>query len=440
MKILISGVCGFVGGTLARALLQSGRGHQVYGFDNFIRPGSETNRAGLKALGVKLFHGDLRAASDLETLPACDWVIDAAANPSVLMNLPSSYTSNKLGMSASYRILPKTKVQLDYSFNTIHRTYSNTNDTSASQVSLLVRSALTEDIGSSLRYMHQDRWAGNYSQSSVYTQLGLSGTKDYYGYYNYYVASRRRDEVKGTLDYAPGPESPFLKLPGLTISLQGKFDYDFYPVSALGLKSNNNISIGPDITYEVSKTLSFHAFYTYEQLFFNTNSLVTNATCNGNGTTLTAGAGCTSNGTWNQKTDDQTSTFGASVEWQPIPDVLKLALDYTLSYGNTSYTFADGGIYSFPTSATNSTPTATSGLYIQPLPSTSGVLNSITLKGQYKIRENISLIGGYSYQRFTYKDYAYGVGATQFSNAVFTGDQKPNYSVSVVGLALNVRW
>ena len=76
---LISGICGFVGSTLARRLVEAGRGYEVSGFDNFIRPGSETNRAELKRLGVKLFHGDLRVASDLETLPAVDWVIDAAA-------------------------------------------------------------------------------------------------------------------------------------------------------------------------------------------------------------------------------------------------------------------------------------------------------------------------------------------------------------------------
>ena len=96
MKILISGVCGFVGSTLARTLLQSGRGHQIYGFDNFIRPGSETNRAELKTLGVKLFHGDLRAASDLETLPACDWVLDAAANPSVLAGVDGKTSTRQL--------------------------------------------------------------------------------------------------------------------------------------------------------------------------------------------------------------------------------------------------------------------------------------------------------------------------------------------------------
>jgi hypothetical protein len=229
-------------------------------------------------------------------------------------------------------------------------------------------------------------------------------------------------------------------VPGLTISLVGKADFDFYPTSALGLRNNNNFSIGPDISYEFSKTLSMHAFYEFQEIFFNTNSLVSNAVCNGSGTTLTPGPGCANNGVWNQKTDDTTHTVGASVEWQPIPDKLKVSADYTLSYGNTSYTFADGGIYSFPTSATNPTPVATSGLYILALPSTSGVLNSISLKAEYKIRENVSVMGGYSYQRFTYQDYAYGVGATQFSNAIFTGDQKPNYSVSVVGVALAMRW
>src|SRR4051812_25193778 len=96
MRILISGVCGFVGSTLARAFNESGDGHELYGFDNFIRPGSETNRPELKRAGVKLFHGDLRAASDLETLPKVDWVIDAAANPSVLAGVDGKTSSRQL--------------------------------------------------------------------------------------------------------------------------------------------------------------------------------------------------------------------------------------------------------------------------------------------------------------------------------------------------------
>jgi CDP-paratose 2-epimerase len=96
MRILISGICGFVGSTLARALAEPGSGHTIVGFDNFIRPGSETNRAGLTKLGVKIFHGDLRAASDLAPLPPADWVIDAAANPSVLAGIDGRTSSRQL--------------------------------------------------------------------------------------------------------------------------------------------------------------------------------------------------------------------------------------------------------------------------------------------------------------------------------------------------------
>jgi CDP-paratose 2-epimerase len=94
MRLLISGICGFVGRTLAQELLA--RGHTVAGFDNFIRPGSETNRAELKALGAKLFHADLRAASDVDALPDADLVIDAAANPSVLAGVDGRTSSRQL--------------------------------------------------------------------------------------------------------------------------------------------------------------------------------------------------------------------------------------------------------------------------------------------------------------------------------------------------------
>ncbi|GAB5560400.1 MAG: NAD-dependent epimerase/dehydratase family protein [Synoicihabitans sp.] len=95
MKILITGICGFVGSTLARGLVAHG-GHELIGLDNFIRPGSESNRDALKQLGIPLFHGDIRSASDLETLPTVDWVIDAAANPSVLAGVDGKSSSRQL--------------------------------------------------------------------------------------------------------------------------------------------------------------------------------------------------------------------------------------------------------------------------------------------------------------------------------------------------------
>ena len=94
MRILITGVCGFVGSTLARGLIAAG--HQVTGFDSYIRPGSETNREPLERLGVKVITADLRHAAEMAALPASDFVIDAAANASVLAGVDGRTSSREL--------------------------------------------------------------------------------------------------------------------------------------------------------------------------------------------------------------------------------------------------------------------------------------------------------------------------------------------------------
>jgi CDP-paratose 2-epimerase len=96
VKVLISGVCGFVGSHLARYLMGAHEGLTIVGLDNLLRPGSETNRLSLKHLGVQFFHGDIRMSSDLETLPPTDWVIDAAAQPSVLAGHDGKTSSRQL--------------------------------------------------------------------------------------------------------------------------------------------------------------------------------------------------------------------------------------------------------------------------------------------------------------------------------------------------------
>lgn len=88
MKVLITGICGFVGSALARQIKDADPTAEVFGVDNLMRPGSEMNRR-LQQTGIDVFHGDIRSASDVEGLPSADWVIDAAANPSVLAGLRS---------------------------------------------------------------------------------------------------------------------------------------------------------------------------------------------------------------------------------------------------------------------------------------------------------------------------------------------------------------
>jgi CDP-paratose 2-epimerase len=90
MKILITGICGFVGSNIARELLVHFPQCDIMGIDNFSRSGSFLNQQALLSEGIEVFVGDIRMASDMESLPAVDWVIDAAAMASVLSGVNTS--------------------------------------------------------------------------------------------------------------------------------------------------------------------------------------------------------------------------------------------------------------------------------------------------------------------------------------------------------------
>jgi CDP-paratose 2-epimerase len=96
MRILLTGMCGFVGSVVARALREWLSGVELVGLDNLVRPGSEINRQRLREAGFRLLHGDIRLPSDLEGLPPCDWIIDAAANPSVLAGVDGKTGARQL--------------------------------------------------------------------------------------------------------------------------------------------------------------------------------------------------------------------------------------------------------------------------------------------------------------------------------------------------------
>ncbi len=84
MNVLITGIAGFVGSQLAAFLKGNLPEVNITGIDNLSRRGSEYNLPALKKLGCRFIHGDIRVKADIEDLPAVDWIIDCAANPSVL--------------------------------------------------------------------------------------------------------------------------------------------------------------------------------------------------------------------------------------------------------------------------------------------------------------------------------------------------------------------
>jgi len=90
MKILVTGICGFAASVLVRSLLEHRPDLTIIGIDNLSRKGSETNIEPLRALGCDIRIGDVRDLPLLDSLPDCNWVLDCAANPSVLAGVDGS--------------------------------------------------------------------------------------------------------------------------------------------------------------------------------------------------------------------------------------------------------------------------------------------------------------------------------------------------------------
>jgi CDP-paratose 2-epimerase len=87
ISILITGGCGFIGSNLSLLLKEKYPSYHIAALDNLKRRGSELNIGRLKECGVEFIHGDIRNKEDLNLDRQFDYIIDAAAEPSVMAGM-----------------------------------------------------------------------------------------------------------------------------------------------------------------------------------------------------------------------------------------------------------------------------------------------------------------------------------------------------------------
>ena len=89
-NFLITGGCGFVGSNLAVLFKKRHPNANIYAMDNLKRTGSELNLNRLKKHSINFLHGDIRNKEDFSPLPKIDFIIECAAEPSVLSGINTS--------------------------------------------------------------------------------------------------------------------------------------------------------------------------------------------------------------------------------------------------------------------------------------------------------------------------------------------------------------
>lgn len=84
VRVLVTGGAGFIGSSIALALVSRHQDWSVVACDNLYRRGSELNLPRLREAGVEFRHADVRIAEDLMRIDHIDAVVECSAEPSAM--------------------------------------------------------------------------------------------------------------------------------------------------------------------------------------------------------------------------------------------------------------------------------------------------------------------------------------------------------------------
>lgn len=357
--------------------------------------------------------------------------------------VPQNWVKQDGAAELSYLVLPEssTKVTVNYDFNNTQRTNAQVTHSETHTLGFNVSSMIGKAILTRLSYSHDVRsgvmhygtaW-GNLETGAPEEDGTPSGA--------YYQAPMTADSVTFRADYAPAGE--------LSGGVYAKFTSNRYHYPKVdsaatatnsgdwnlvgqgqGITHNSSFTVGPDINYRPSDTLTLHGYYTFQQIYYDNRG-------NGACAESTAAATCAgSAGYFRNQYTSNTHSAGFSGDWK-ITDKLKLNAEYNLSVGSVLFGQYNG--------VTVSTVTA-SYQNVTNYPDVNSRMDDIKVTANYQITDNVDATLLYQYSMFNNNDWQYiGVpviptlnGGTAIS-IVNAGYTSPNYNTQTAGIILRMK-
>lgn len=172
MKILITGGAGFVGSNLCIQLKHRYPSYKIIAFDNLKRRGSELSLNRLKSSEVEFIHGDIRNPEDFLALGEIDFIIEAAADPSVLSGINSAVlpliNTNIFGTVNCLELAAKTKAS--FIFLSTSRVYPIQ----------ALESVNHEELNTRFQWIDKQEITG-VSSLGITEKFPVSGSRSFYG-------------------------------------------------------------------------------------------------------------------------------------------------------------------------------------------------------------------------------------------------------------------
>jgi len=361
---------------------------------------------------------------DSTTQVVCPTPLDTCVSDRVRRNLPISSTQNQLKLAADYAVLPRTKLNVGYDYETIKRTFEEVGKTKEHTYHVGVRRGFSQDISGGLTWAHSKRDGSTYlgngpylaSYSPAFTgPQAATGTQfdNHPLLRKFTMADRERDKVRFSVNAAPHER--------VALQFRADFNQDDYKNSILGLTDTRSQSYTLDASVTPQQNVTAYAYYTRDNYESNQKGRAfTAANKAAEATPLT------STQDWLQTADDRIDTIGLGFKIAGIRGRLDLGAEYTYSHATGKINVITGAAI------------APAG---QPLPDLVSQVNSLRLYGKYKLRKNATLNLTFVHEKLKTADWAYdNVASSTMPLVIGTGQLAPNYSVNVIGVSLSYRY
>ena len=284
--------------------------------------------------------------------------------PATRQNLPYSFEQNLLRAKASYRLPKDADLSGGFDYDQMDYTYQQVETTKDKTLWAKLKLHPLETVEGSLKYSYSTRDASAFIPlSSQVPPIGNPVSPDNPLMQPFELADRNRNKLELDLSYNPQAR--------LSLNLGVEYFQDDYPDMVLGLTEANHWTVTPSITYVFSEMLSASAYYTYEEFSSEQAGLewipvppVSNM--------------------WMASDSNLTQTLGLGVNWKAIPDKLDLSADVVYSKFTGKIQYAN---------ATD-------------LPELGSDLFAIGLRGNYKLKERLSLRAAIWYENYEEDDWA----------------------------------
>ena len=306
------------------------------------------------------------------------------------INLPYSFTRDRLKLSADYRGPGSVKLAAGGDYDSIHRTLQETGTTRETTVWARASALAPKNIALSLKLAHSDR------SNSGYDVVAAVQPPENPLLRKYNLADRRRDSAGLRADTTLGEN--------VSIGLNADFANDNYTHSVIGLTSAHSGTVGGDMSAAVSETTQLRLYAQAERI-----------------RSRQVGSQQFTLPDWSGRSDDSVDVVGAGVTHTAMKGKLELGADLTLSRSR-NVSIVDTG------AAAPAFPAATASL------------DSLKLYASYRLTDKLSVLGSFWHERYDARDWHLdGVLPATVLNLLAFGELPPQYHVNVLRVVLRYR-